>query len=251
MINDTVFAQSFRFTTFNYNKFRYNDNRMGAQTHYIAYMIRGSARLVTESEQFSITEGDVFYIPRGLKYESFWSGEPNIEFASLGFKYLPAFNSENFKLQLIDADDTCKKSIVELAGCEALSCEKIGALYTIFGSLIPKMQHSSKDKTNEFLIRVKQYIAKNPNESVAKIAKRFAVSESGLYSIFKKHSDKSIGEYREAVVMNNAKELLISSDTPIEAISDKLGFSSSSYFRKRFKAHFGSSPREVRKKSGI
>ncbi len=252
MINDRIFAQSFRFTVFNFKKYKYNDNRRGAKTHYIAYMLRGCAKLVFDAREcVNISEGDVFYIPKGLKYESFWSGEQSVEFASLGFEFFPSFNSERFPAQTVNADNEDKSTIEILAKEGKVSAEKIGALYTLLGKLIPKMETATLDKKSVLVARVKKYIASNPNESIASIAKKFAVSESGLYSIFKKYSDQSIGEYRNRAIMNNALDLLISSDDSVEEISERLGFSSSSYFRKCFKSHFGMSPRDMRNKNRI
>lgn len=252
MINDRIFAYSFRFTVFNFKKYKYNDNRAGVKTHYIACMLRGSAKIVCDTgECVTISEGDVFYIPKGLKYESFWYGDPNVEFASLGFELFPSFNSEKFSPQTISCDEEDKATIEALAREGKVNSGKIGALYTVLGKLIPKMKNTSFDKKGEFVAKIKRYITSHPKESISSVAKRFAISESGLYSIFKKHSDQSIGECKSRAIMNNALDLLISSDTPVEEISENLGFSSSSYFRKCFKAHFGVSPREMRKKNRI
>lgn len=252
MINDRIFAEGFRFTTFSYKKFKYNDVRAGAKMHFIAYMTSGNAKLVTEKESIYVSEGEIFYIPKGLRYESYWYGEPNIEFASLGFEFLPAFNAERFMAQTINTDNRgLKEEIIALAKKGALSSENIGELYTLLGKLIPQMQLSSTDRKSEFIIKVKRYISLNPQKNVSEIAKHFAVSESGLYSTFKKHSEQSISEYRNQVVMNIARDILTSSDTPIEEISESLGFSSGSYFRKCFKLHFGISPRDMRKKNAM
>lgn len=82
---------------------------------------------------------------------------------------------------------------------------------------------------------------------MAELSKLTAVSESALYLSFKTHSDKSIHDYRQSVIMEKAKELLISTDIPIEQLSENLGFSSSSYFRKQIHSYFGISPKEIRK----
>ena len=251
MINDKIFAEGFRFTTFNFKKYKRNDIRGGAKMHFLAYMISGSARLVSEKESVSVGEGDIFYIPKGLSYESYWYGEPNVEFASLGFEFLPASNGERFATQTLSGSDEDIKEIVALARAGITSSSAIGSLYTVLGKLIPKMRLSSAGRGSGIVLKVKKYINENPDKSVKDIAKHFAVSESGLYFAFKKHSDQSISEYRSQVVMNASRDMLITTDTPIEEISDRLGFSSSSYFRKCFKTHFGVSPRTMRKKNGI
>ena len=249
MINDKIFSDGFVFITFNYKKYKRTDNRVGAKKHYIAYMLRGRAKIVSENNRIDVCEGDIFYIPKGLGYESFWYGSPTVEFASLGFEFMPS--GEHFALQSISRDMELGERIAGLARDSFVDAERIGTLYTILGELVPKMQVTNADKKSELVLRVKRYISQNPKESVASVAKHFAVSESGLYSIFKKHSALSISECKNQALMNSAREMLISTDVSIEDISQNLGFSSSSYFRKRFKAHFGISPREMRRKSGI
>ena len=251
MIDDINFAKSFRFRLFSFKKYKYTDNKAGINTHYLAYMLSGSARIVTEGHTLTVSEGDVFYIPKNLSYESFWYGDPSIEFISLGFTFLPAFHNESYSIQKIDATDEEKREIRAFSEKQLRSAEKVAALYSLLAAFLPKMKRASSSKSSELVIKVKKYISEHPKETVKEVAKIFTVSESGLYSLFKKHSDVSINDYRERCVMRAAREKLISSDTPIEEISESLSFSSSSYFRKRFKSYFGISPREYRKKEGV
>lgn len=251
MINDRIFTESFRFNLYSFKKYRHNDNRSGIKLHFIALMVRGRARLVSENETVNVSEGEVFFIPKGLGYESFWYGSPHIEFASLGFEFIPTFDGNGYALQTVEADAETKEKILALARSGVHSAEDIGALYNILGSVCGRMRTSNKDKHKEFVIKVKRYIKSHPTESICAIAKKFAVSESGLYLTFKKYSEQTISEYRNQTVMETAENLLTSTDMPIGEISDSLGFSSDSYFRKKFKAHFGISAREMRKKNCI
>ena len=251
MIDDINFANGFRFALFSFKKYKYTDNKAGINTHYLAYMISGNAKIVTEDGTLTLTKGDVFYIPKNLSYESFWYGDPTIEFISLGFSLFPAFHKESYSIQKIDATDEEKAKMRAFPAPEMRSAEKVASLYSLLAAFLPRMKRAASSKSSELVIRVKRYVSSHPKQTVKEVAKAFAVSESGLYSLFKKHSDVSINDYRERCIMKAARERLISTDTPIEAVSEELGFSSSSYFRKRFKAYFGISPREYRKKEGI
>ena len=73
-----------------------------------------------------------------------------------------------------------------------------------------------------------------------------SLSEPHLYYLFKKAGEVTPNEYRQKSLCDRAVELLITTDNSVEAISDMLGFSSSSYFRKILKKHTGKSPREIR-----
>lgn len=251
MIKDRIFTEGFRFTLYNYKKYKRNDLRSGIKLHFIALMLRGSAKIVTENETVNISEGDVFFIPKGLRYESYWYGDPSVEFASLGFEFIPTFNGESYPAQTVEADVETKEKILALARSGAHTAESIGTLYTVFGELVGKMRTTKTNKHDELIIKVKKYVGAHPLENVASVAKRFAVSESGLYLAFKNYSDQTINEYRNQTLMESARNLLVSTDTPISEISDMLGFSSDSYFRKKFKSHFGISAREMRKRACI
>lgn len=68
---------------------------------------------------------------------------------------------------------------------------------------------------------------------------------------FQKSSDVTLNALRGQLLLERARDLLLSTDQPVESVSDELGFSSASYFRKKFKAHFGMTPGEMRKKYRI
>ena len=99
------------------------------------------------------------------------------------------------------------------------------------------------------LLEISQAIRKlrqQQNLTVEQLAKKCAVSQSALYSAFKKHSDKSIQQIKKESSMEAAKALLLSSDVSVEEISQRLGFCSGTYFRKCFKDFYGFSPRAMR-----
>lgn len=112
------------------------------------------------------------------------------------------------------------------------------------------MAHKSC-RTKEIINQTKNYLIHHPFASVKELAKHCAVSEAALYSAFQKSSDITPNELKNRLLLEKAKELLISTDKSVEYISDVLNFSSTSYFRKKFKKHFGITPREMRKQYRI
>lgn len=247
MINDINFSNSFIFRTFEFQKNCKNDNRSGIRVHYFAYMISGSAKLVADDKTVEIKEGDAFYIPCGKKYQSFWYGEPNIRFISLGFGYMPLFGVPGFNMQSHPCAKKAKELFFKIAEAEALNAEAVGDFYTLLAMLTEKMTPDERVGKSDLVRRAESAIVTNPTLSVREIARLLAVSESTLYAAFKKHSELGINGTKIKVIMEKARDLLISTDIPIEELSANLGFSSSSYFRKQFRSHFGKSPREMRK----
>lgn len=251
MINDRIFAEGFKFKIFNYKKNSRTDNSSGVKTHFLAYMISGKADIIAQKEKIEVSDGEVFYIPKGLRYKSFWYGDSAVRFVSLGFEFFPIFDGIRYPLQKIQASESEKRAILRIAENGFTDTKKIGAFYSLLGTVAQRMQISTTDKKRELVFEIKRYMDLNPRENVSAIAKRFTMSESGLYSLFKNHSDTSLHEYKSRSLMNLAAELLTSNNSSVEEVSEALGFSSASYFRKCFKKFHGISPKEMRKKREI
>ena len=251
MVNDIIFCKSFFFNIFHFTNYKYTDNSAGTRIHYFAYMTKGHARICTKDETVTINEGDVFYIPDGCQYHSYWYGDPQIEFISLGFRFMPNFRNEQHSPQVIKKSEEIVQMMRRIATASTLDGSTIGEFYTLVGLLMQQMTCRLEGKQSVLIEKVKELILTHPEYTVKEIAKNCAVSESALYTTFHKHSKQSICAIRTTVVMEATRDLLISTDLPIEEISRRMRFSSSTYFRKCFKEYFGLSPREMRKQSGI
>ena len=251
MENNIIFCNSFDFNTFRFLNYKYTDKAAGVEINYFAYMTEGTAKICTEDETVYIKEGDLFFIPNGCKYRSYWYGSPKIEFISLAFRFMPNFDNKYYPVQVIQYDAHAARMMQDIAARETLDAAVIGEFYSMVGLLMPTMTFRCKGHMAETVDKVKRLIVGDPHLTTKELAKKCALSESALYSLFKKHSDRSINDIKRAVIIEKAKDLLISTDRPVEELSRMLGFSSSAYFRKCFKEHFGISPREMRKHSGI
>ena len=250
MINDTIFCKDFIFRLLRFKNYRYTDARDGIGVNYLAYMKKGSAKITTDSETVNICQGEIFFIPNGCKYRSYWYGEADIEFITLSFPFLPNFENRLYKPQTVCADERDVELMVKILNAGETPVG-VGMLYTLIGRLMPRMLYCKGGKSSELIDKATRIISADPKLTVNEIAKRCAVSESALYAAFKRRSDKSLGEIRTEILMKNARDALISTDAPIEEIAAQLSFSSGAYFRKCFKDYFGISPREMRKNHSL
>lgn len=250
-MNDILFSNSFLFRTFMFETYHYTDNRQGAPTHYFAYMLSGKCKIVTESETVSINEGDIFYIPDKCSYRSYWYGTPEIKFISLGFVYFPNIENKKYSAQVIPFDGEAVRLMLRLGERSKVSEADIGEFYTLAGRLIPLMSHTRVCRTREIVTMTQKYLIQHPTAKAAELARNCAVSEAALYAAFKKASDVTPNQLRNEIVLEKAKELLITTDKSVETVSECLNFSSASWFRKKFKEHFGITPKEMRKKNRI
>ena len=250
-MNDISFSHSFMFRTIEFDKFHYTDNRTGAPSHYVAYMLCGNCKITTDSSTVKINEGDIFYIPDKCSYQSYWYGNPEIRFISLGFLCMPNFENKAYPVQVIPGSIKAYELFHLLSDKTRLSAVDIGLFYTLAGILIPLMTNTTVCRTKEITERTKEYLIRHPFAKTSDLAKNCTISEAALYSAFHKASDITLNQLRNTILLEKAKEILITTDKPIEYISDLMQFSSTSYFRKKFKQYFNMTPTEMRKRYRI
>lgn len=82
--------------------------------------------------------------------------------------------------------------------------------------------------------------------SVTGTAKQLGLSRSQCTKLFSKVYGLSPRQYVSRQKLNMAKELLVTSNLPIAAIADRLGFRSASHFSRQFKRWTGQSPTEFK-----
>ena len=95
------------------------------------------------------------------------------------------------------------------------------------------------------------YIRKNYHMqiSLSELADVAHLSVSALERRFKKYLSKTPTQLINEIRLENARLLVIESDTPISAIAYKTGFSDHSYFTKQFKQLFGMHPSHIREQA--
>jgi AraC-like DNA-binding protein len=97
---------------------------------------------------------------------------------------------------------------------------------------------------------VKDYVDKNWQENFSMQELAHAINSSVFYIIhqFKKYTGITILEYRTAIRMRKAKEMLQNGDKNISNIASECGFDDFSYFSKLFKKEEGCSPSDFRER---
>ncbi|MEK0314723.1 AraC family transcriptional regulator [Cohnella sp. 56] len=91
----------------------------------------------------------------------------------------------------------------------------------------------------------------NTNLSLQEISDLLKMSPAYVGRIFKKYESVSVADYINEVRLQNAVMLLEKNNWQVNEISDKVGFSSQSYFFKLFKKRFGTTPKDYRIKKSM
>lgn len=250
-MNMSFLSDNFYFCRIRFERYHYTDNRKGSPMNYIAYMLKGRAEIVSKHITIKINEGDIFFIPINLPYESYWYGDDEIEFLSYGFSNIEAKEKLNFNLQVIDCDKELKNQILKIpTEGSSLSCETLSLFYGALSKIIPYLrQNQPVSKKDEIINRAKKYISANTNCSVTDVARECHISEPYLYLLFKENFGCTPNDYRLKAKCKKGIEYLLTTDKTVEEISALIGLSSASHFRRILKSHMGLTPKEVRKRS--
>ena len=268
-MDNIQFSQSFRFYTFSFSRYHYTDNRAGVADHYIGYMKSGSARLVSDCEQIQLAEGDLFYIPCGCRYQSYWQGSegsegaesagaeggeesqrPAISFDSFAFRYFPERENLYFPLQKVPFGPVAEEVVRLIGLLEAdlqVNCRSVGLLYQLLGLMRPYMRFGRRGAESEAVEKAVAYIRSHSDFQVSELARLCHMSESALYAAFQSAVGRTPVQTKHRILAERAVELLTSTDLPVEGISSLLGFSSAAYFRKILRRETGRTPREIRR----
>ena len=248
----TKFYKSFVFNLFRFKQPHYTDQMTdgGCPLHFIARLVQGKAKICTTNGTLYLQAGDVFYIPMGLRYRSYWT--PMVEevvFYSFGFTCFPCEADMSFALQRITCSATEKSLLAELEQSPAVSPLSIGRLYRFLGEVYPKLAPASIARHTALVSKATDYMQQHPDAKMAEVAQHCGISESGLFVKFRTQLGCTPVEMRHTILVDKAKELLETTDLTVEEISNALLFSSSSYFRKVFGAKTGLTPTQYRKQT--
>ena len=247
------FYNSFDFHTFSFKKFIYNDASAGVECHFIAKMRRGNGKITALSgEEITLVPGEVFYIPLGLKYKSYWTPDKDgvVEWDSYRFDVFPFSDGAFYPLQKIPPSPEALTCLERISENRKERLKSVGYFYAFLGEVMSKMARKDVDTKSALFSSAKEYIYRNPNFKVSELARFLGMSESGVYSFFSSYGKTTPIKEKQRILSAKAVNLLSTTDLSLEEIAAHLHVGSVAYLRKIIKEAKGLSPSEIRKNNG-
>ncbi len=126
-------------------------------------------------------------------------------------------------------------------------------LLSFFYKVNEFINQKRSNRNENLLSKVKDYVDRNYSENITltSIAKNFGISSGYLSVLFNDHIGQNFIDYLTNLRIQNAKNLLKSTDLKIYEIADKVGYRDAYYFSTAFKKIVGINPTDYREKLNI
>lgn len=247
----TLFRDMFQITRYRFDRPHYTDKRAGITCHYFGYMRAGRARLVSDDRTVEVREGDLFYIPNGLAYQSYWEGDPYVCFDSYGFDFLPEGDGV-YALQKIEKSEEAESLLRTLGEYEITTDSRtLGYFFLLFSAVQPHMERGSAGRAYTVVATALAHMEDLDELNIPELARHCRVSESGLFAAFRAEKKSTPLACFHRLKSARAVRLLTSTDLSVEEIASRLGFCSAAYFRRILHRTIGKTPREIRRENSV
>jgi len=120
-------------------------------------------------------------------------------------------------------------------------------MISVAPSAVDTSQINISKKDDEFVKKLYAEIDKHLTEfdfSIDNLAETMFMSRSNFYRKIKGLTGMSPNDFLKTIRLNKAAQLLLQTDCRVKEVYEQVGFNSSSYFAKCFKAQFGVLPKE-------
>ena len=222
----------------------------------LALIESGSILFVEDDRSFTVRAGDVVLTAQDSCYY-YVTGEEEVSMISLYFGFTRSsypFADRRYLVQPLPSDEQMRSQLREiLAHWEQKEhyFAVLSRFYSLMDTVFRSARYVHRPPVDPRLYPVMDYLDTHctRSEPISLLADMCGLSSSHFHNIFRQSLGMTPVEYRNRAAIRCAEQLLVDDRTlSIEQVSEAMGFSSASYFRRVFEAFTGVSPREYRKK---
>ena len=216
-------------------------------------VMKGSIDFITDGEVLTARAGNLVFLPKHSRYEAVFTDEVDdllVSFDTKGKELLmdaPIVLSERTPLSCVERF----RALVEGHFYKELTwLQKKGLFYLLLDAVITDAEAQANEHRH-LIDQAKALLQDASEPSIGEIAKRCAVSESGLRQIFKEQTGLTPTQYRTDIKLKKAIYLLESTDLTVSEITEHLHFFDAAYFCKVFRSRVGITPKQYVKNKKI
>ncbi len=237
--------------------------------HYlIHYIVSGKGEFHCESKAFSLSAGDGFLItPYTSTYycadiadpwDYYWIGFTGTDASELMRSCGLSRDNPVFHYSIEPPLESYIKPILGVSDkSKAFELSLLGHLYMFLSGIMAnkELSGSSDYASSDYEMHIKraiQFINENYYRefTVEQLADFTGVNRSHLYRIFKSTMGLSVQQYILEFRLEKARNLVCNTALPFNEVAASCGFSDQSHFSRTFKAYYGESPMNYKKKKG-
>ncbi len=246
----------------------------------LIYVYRGQCTISLLNQQIMMNEGDIILIDKQTPHTVNETGNEDIiidvklKRDYLSSSFLSRFASMNTTSQflihsLLDSrqmnsylyfeakpamtiHDTLVRMMCEYFDRDFCSAELIDSYcFILFTELVRHSSTGSQQEQHEsrdwMVLEMLRYVREHYRDcNLVELAEQFGYHPNYASAFLKKETGHSFMDLLQMERLNKAALFLTNSEMPIPAIAEEVGYSSPSFFHKKFKEHFGSTPSSYR-----
>ena len=227
--------------------------------HDLTYILSGKGTYCVNTEEFSVSAGDIVYIPPGKIREAWTSAESPMQIFAMNFKLIQFGETNNGSLlpfQFVNHIGVNTRLIYLYKQLTCIWMEKKD-LYRIevraralqiISELIRRLYyHTPVAFYDERIEKVKDYINENYYRplTASELANQAGLNAVYLGALFKKCESFGIKEYMNKIRISHARDILHSKQLTVSEVAYMCGFTDAFYFCRVFKKYTGLTPSAI------
>jgi len=216
--------------------------------HQIVVPLNGAMNIAFGSRARSVAVGHCVIIPSGTIHRYSAPDKSRFLVADMGSLPKNAVGLDEHCVA-ISADLVAFCTYADVQLTNAANEETGQLLYSLFWRLIEQQDFATRvdDRIMRAVLLMEEDLGvSHPIEALADVA---CLSLSQFKTLFKKSLGAPCNAYLTQRRMERAKTLLMNTDYPVSVVAVEVGYDDASAFTRRFKTHFGQSPRDFARSS--
>jgi len=221
-----------------------SQNTHAHEFHQIVVPLSGALDISFGTQRFSVAVGHCIVIPSGTEHRYSAPDKSHFLVADMG-SLPPSAQALDEPCVAISADLMAFCTYADVQLTNAADRDINALLYDLFWRLIEKQDFARRidNRIMRAILMMEEDLSiTHPIETLAEAA---FLSTSQFKALFKRDLGVTCNAFLTRQRMERARTLLMNTDYPVSVVAMDVGYDDASAFARRFKVHFGQSPRKL------